>query len=134
MKGHLDNPRYEKTESGNCERINFRLTGAAHDKVSIFAYALDLNVARICAIMLNDCIHDFKFLNAYVGEFLQNELNYKQMKELEKMMQYITKNTNVDASIASLLSVIVHEVTPRPTSTIQSSVDEFIITNWKDNK
>lgn len=133
FKGSLDNPHYERFETGKCERIHFRLSQAAHDKVSIFAYALDLNPSRICAIMLNDCIHDFKFLNSYTSQFLQNELSYHQMTELKEMIKYITKNVNVEASVASFLSVIVHEVAPTGDD-IRNTVDDFIIHNWREKK
>lgn len=133
LKGHLDNPRYEKFESGNCERITLRLTQGSHNNVTILAYATDLNPSRVCAILLNTCMHDFRFLNYYTSQYLQNELSYNQMVELKEMLRYITKNVNVEASMASLLSMIVNEVTP-PTREIKDAVNDFILHNWREKK
>lgn len=130
-RGHLDKPRVTKREQGYCEQLTVRLKQQDYETISVLAYALDVSPTRVCAILLNASMRDFRFINTYVNRYLSQHLTDKQIKELQSILRYSNDEANVEMTMASLLSDIVDEVRT-PVARIKEAVSEFIIHNWRE--
>lgn len=124
----------KRTRNGECERITLRFRSQDYELINALAYAMDCTVARACAVLLELIFSDIDFIDAYVKEYLEDNLNRKQMNELKKVMNYINKinyrDNNEGHSWASLLSHIVDEV-KAPVENAQEIVNDFVVNYWK---
>ena len=133
FRGHLDNIRFPRTDTGKCVRMHMRLVTHDFENLKTLAYALDLTPTRVSAILLDICIHDFRFLNMYVQKYLSSELTRPQMLEFREMLKYINKNSNNEMTMAALLSAIVDEV-KRPIAPEPKPMGELIVNHWRQPK
>ncbi len=129
--GNLKCTPISKRETGDCERVSTRLKSNTYHVVAAFAYALDSNPSRVSAILLNAAMHDINFINGYVKKYLDKHITESQMRELKEILKYINKDINTHHSWASLLSLIVDEVS-LPVTKVKAFVNEYIIKNWRD--
>lgn len=128
--GNLDRKQITKrTSNGVCERISLRLSKDDHEVVNALAYGLDCSTSRACALLLEQGMKDFDFVDNYVRKHLEDSLDDKRLQELKKVMRYVSgKDAEID-SWASLLSAIVDEV-KKPVSSTKELVSEFLINTW----
>lgn len=130
-RGSMDNPRVNKRDVGYCERITVKLPQQLYETIYALAYALDVSPSRVCALLLDACMRDFRFINAYVTRYLSRKMTDQQLEELKLILQYVNEDAEEKMSIATLLSIIVDEVSA-PVSRIKDAVSEFIVNNWRD--
>lgn len=130
-RGSIDNPRISKRDDGNTERITIRLTQSLYESIYVLAYTLDVSPSRVCAILLDASMRDFRYLNNYVTRHLSSKLTTQQMGELQEILQYTNEEAEKKMTLADLLGAIVDEVSA-PVSRIKDAVNEFIIHNWRD--
>lgn len=131
-RGHIDNLRIPRRETGVCERLTLRLMRHDYESLSVIAYALDVNPTRACALLLDASMRDFRFINTYVSRYLSAQLTSTQMKELRNILRYVSADSDEQMTLTSLLSVIVDEVSA-PVTRIKDAVNEFVIKHWRDN-
>lgn len=129
--GHIRNKRVSKREQGERERITLRLTQWTYEVVAVIAYALDVSASRVCALLLDESMRDFRFINGYVSHHLSGKITDSQMRELRNIIRYVNEDADNQMTLASLLSSIVDEVSA-PVSRVKDVVSEFIIKNWRD--
>lgn len=120
-----------KREYTASERITLRLTQHDYEILTRLAYALDVRPTRVCAVLLKMGMSDFRFVNNYVARYLHGRLTDSQTKELSEIARYLRKVTNEKYTLASLLSVIVEEVSA-PITRVKDAVDEFIVKYWRE--
>jgi len=130
--GHIQNRRISKREEGERERITLRLTQRTYEVVAVLAYALDVSASRVCALLLDESMHDFRFVNGYVNRYLSGKLSESQMRELRDILRYVNEYEDDQMTLASLLSSIVDEVSA-PVTRMKDAVSEFIVKSWRDN-
>lgn len=131
--GNLSNPRISKRDFGANERVSVRLKQHSYNAMAVFAYALDVTPSRMCAILLNESMSDYNFINTYVDKFLARNLTPYQLREMKAILRSINNKVDDKMTSASLLSVIVDE-TKSPSAKIEDTVGDFIINYWRDNK
>ncbi|MFF3150633.1 hypothetical protein ACFVRU_55310, partial [Streptomyces sp. NPDC057927] len=78
----------KRTSNGVCERISLRLSKNDHEVVKALAYGLDCSTSRACAMLLEQGMTDFEFVDGYVRKHLEDSLDDKRLKELKKVMRY----------------------------------------------
>jgi len=130
--GHIRNKRICKREEGERERITLRLTQRTYEVVAVLAYALDVSASRVCALLLDESMRDFRFINGYVNRHLSDKITDSQMRELRSILRYVNEDADDQMTLASLLSSIVDEVSA-PVTRMKDAVNEFIVRNWRDN-
>ena len=102
--GSLRNPSILKRKyNGPTDRIHFRLTKSAYEILEVFAYASGCSRSKVCAVLLEECIHESDFISSYVEQYLEDNLSNERMKELREFMQYVNNGEEIH-SWASLLS------------------------------
>ena len=130
--GHIGNKRISKREEGERERITLRLTQRTYEVVAVLAYALDVSATRVCALLLDESMRDFRFINGYVSRHISDKITESQMRELRSILRYVNEDADDQMTLASLLSSIVDEVSA-PVTRMKDAVSEFIVRNWRDN-
>lgn len=130
-RGSIDNVHVGRRETGVCERLTLRLTQQSYEGVSVIAYALDVSPSRVCALLLDASMHDFRFINTYVSRYLNSQVSPEQMKELRNILRYSNEDVDDYMTWAAFLSAIVDEVSA-PVTRIKDAVSEFIVRNWRD--
>ncbi|TBV85009.1 hypothetical protein EW028_23215 [Lysinibacillus sp. OL1] len=132
--GALTNPSAKKKHPpGTCDRVSTRVTQKTDQLIDALAYALKCTPHRTCAILLEHAMLNYDIINAFIREHLMNGLDAERLNELQKVLNYINSMSDSDEySWADLLSLIVREV-HAPVTAPSEMVDEFIISNWRDN-
>lgn len=116
---------------GSCERITTRLSQSVIDIIAALNYALDCTEARACSCLIESSMRDFTFINEYIKSHLEKNLDKHRLKELEKMLDFVNEESEVESTFATLLAHIIDEV-KEPLLNMKEAVDRFIIHNWKD--
>lgn len=129
--GSIDNVHIGRRENGECERLTLRLNQQSYEGVSVIAYALDVSTSRVCALLLDASMRDFRFINTYVSRYLNSKLSSEQMKELRDILRYSNEGVDDYMTWAAFLSAIIDEVSA-PVTRIKDAVNEFIARNWRD--
>lgn len=114
------------------ERISLRLTSEVHEMVNVLAYGLDCSVSKACALLLNEGMNDFEFVNGYVRKYLEDSLDEHTLREVKKIVSYVEKeNGESKDSWAAVLSTMIDEV-KKPVITAKEVVGEFLVSTWRD--
>lgn len=130
--GHRDAERLGPTSGGiNFVRVKTRLNEDIFSDLSAIAYALDVRIARACAILIEDALHCQYFLDGYIKRYLTSNITDQQLLELKKIFEYVNREENFNVSWATLLSYIVREV-KEPMKNIKEKVNNFVIKNWRE--
>lgn len=132
--GASTNPSIKKKHPpGTCDRISTRVTQKTDQLIDALAYALRCTPHKACAVLLEQAMLNYDIINNFVRDHLMNGIDADRLNELQKVLNYINSMSDSDEySWADLLSLIVREV-HAPVTSPKEMVDEFIITNWRDN-
>ncbi|OMC81837.1 hypothetical protein BK128_21445 [Viridibacillus sp. FSL H7-0596] len=129
--GHRNAERLGPTSGGiNFVRVKTRLNEDVFSDLSAIAYALDVRIARACAILIEDALHCQYFLDGYIKRYLTSNITDHQLLELKKIFEYVNREENFNVSWAGLLSYIVREV-KEPMRDIKEKVS-VVIKNWRE--
>lgn len=111
----------------NCisSRITLRLVEHDYELLTRLAYALDCRPTRVCAILLDAGMRDFRFVNNYVKRYLHGHLSDAHIKELREIVRYMNGMNKEYHTLASLLGLIIDEVSA-PVTRIRDAVSEFL--------
>lgn len=128
--GHADLPPVARRFKGLTKRISVRFYSQTYDNINALSYASDCTVARVCALLINTCLSDADFVNDYVEEYLMQNIDANQMKELRKLMK-VLNSTNEDEVISwgRLLSFVMDDAVAGM-GKVKESVNEFLINRW----
>lgn len=132
FRGDPSTPSLKKRhDSGECQRISFRVKNEINDTISALAYALDCSKARVCAVILEKSMNNFEIVNEYVEVYIEKGLDKERVNELKKLMRSVNgQNNEYKFSWPTLLTAIMNEINP-PTKNVKDAVDTFIIHHWK---
>lgn len=130
-----DNNRIPVGRQGDNEktiRISTRVTQGMYADLEAVAYAMGCSVSKACTLLLDATVRDVDFVNDFVKEFFEANLDDKRMKELEKVLKYINAGNPYSERIsyAALLSYLMDEVRVGAEK-VQDTVSEFVISQWK---
>lgn len=129
--GSLANtPIIKRLNKGEAERIHLRIKQPVAEVLAAFAYALNCSQSKACAILLEASMNDVDFINRYVQQHLERNLDETRMGELRVFMRSINHKKVDQDSWAALLSYMVDEV-KKPLESAKEVVNEFIINHWK---
>lgn len=131
FNGHRNFNPIAKREGGETERISLRLVENDYEILTALAYALDVRPTRVCALLLDAGMSDYRFVNNYVMRYLHGKISDQNTKELREILRYMNKVSGEHHTMASLLSAIVDEVR-EPVTRIKEAVGEFVIKHWRD--
>lgn len=123
--GHIDAEPISKRLSGNREKVTTKFMRQDYEVICALAYAMDCTPTRATAILLTQAVRNVSAVNAYVREYLNDELTDSQMRDLRQVLSYVHRYNNDNYSWASVLSAIVGDVRPA-TRSLRELVSEFI--------
>ncbi|MER2109208.1 MAG: hypothetical protein ABS949_19975 [Solibacillus sp.] len=123
--GDLNSPPIEKRIKTATVRVTVRFTGQDYDTISALAYALDCTPTRATSILLSMAIQNVAAVNAYVRDYLVDELSEGQLRELRQLLTYVNRYSNDNHSWLTLLSAIIGDIRPAMRS-LREIVNEFI--------
>ena len=129
--GHRAIITINKREFCENSRVTLRLNAVDYEVLTRLAYALDCRPTRVCAVLLDAGMRDFRFINNYVMRYLDGKISDKDTKELREIVRYMNGVTGEQHTLASILSAIVDEVSA-PIGRVKDAVSEFIVKNWRD--
>lgn len=131
FRGHITNETMEKRPKVRGERVTIRFTQKEFESVALLSYALDCTPSRTVAILLDIGMKNIRFVNAYIKQYLTEELTNSQMRELQAILRYVTKKGESHHSWASLIEYVIAEV-GSPVTRIKEAVNEFLDMKWRD--
>ncbi|MFY0521148.1 hypothetical protein ACOMCU_25470 [Lysinibacillus sp. UGB7] len=131
FRGHETNKTIEKRIKGPSDRVSARFTQSEYASLALLTFALDCSVSRSAAVLLEISMSQVRFVNTYLKQYLQEELNESQMRELREILRYVNRVGESYYSWASLLSHVVDEV-GTPVSRIKDVVSDFIDMKWRE--
>ncbi len=126
-------PVKKRTAPGQSERISIRFRPQTYEAIYALSYALDCTVSRACALLLDASVRDSDFINEFVREYLEANIDENRMKDLRRVLRYINKDNpyTEEYSWASLLSYMIDEVRTA-TGKVSDTVTDFIVNHWSD--
>lgn len=91
--GKEENESLRKDQSKDKkERISSRFSKENYDKIHELANALDVTPSRATAIILDASIKNTNILNAFVKNYLHQNMDNNRMKELKSVIHFINNN------------------------------------------
>lgn len=128
--GNIQNESIKQRKNEKGERITIRYTQEEYKKIALLSYTLDCTPSYTCAILLDISMRNIRFVNAFIKQYLQHELNDYQMRELKQILRYVSTVGESHHSWASLLAYVVEEI-GSPVAKIKEMVNDFIEA-WRD--
>lgn len=124
-------PIKKRTAPGQSERVSTRVNSDMHESLKVLAYSLDCSTARACALLLDASVRDADFVNRFVKEYLEKNVDDERMNELKKVLKYVKANNPFEEEIswAALLNHLIEEVR-YGAEKVQETVSTFVINNW----
>jgi hypothetical protein len=80
------------TSKDKKERISTRFSKENYDKIHELANALDVTPSRATAIILDASVKNTNILNAFVKNYLHQNIDNNRMKELKSVIHFINNN------------------------------------------
>lgn len=130
--GDLDKPSVQRLMPGTrTERISTRLKQRDYENLVTLAFALDVTPSRAAALLIDASIRHSDFVNSYFQQHLSETLNYNQMIELRKIINFINNNNPYDETVSwlALISYIYAEIKDSAV-TFNETLNDFI-DKWK---
>jgi len=130
--GDLDKPSVQRLKPGTkTERISTRLKQRDYENLVTLAFALDVTPSRAAALLIDASIRHSDFVNSYFQQHLSETLNYNQMIELRKIINFINNNNPYDETVSwlALISYIYAEIKDSTVS-FNETLNDFI-DKWK---
>lgn len=120
-----------QSSSGKTVRISTRVTQGMYSDLEGIAYSMGSSVSKACALLLNATIRDVEFVNEFVRNYIEANVDAERMKELQKVLKYINAGNPYDERMSwpTLLSYLVDEV-KEGAEKLQDTVTEFVINRW----
>ncbi|MEC0526233.1 hypothetical protein P8822_00190 [Bacillus sonorensis] len=129
--GDLNNDSLQsKRPLCHTERLTTRFTQATYENICSLSYALDVTPTRATALLLDASIRNTNVLNAFVKNYLHQQLDGQRMKELKQVLKYINENNPYENEISwfALVSQIFEDLKGKATNV------KMAIHHWMDNK
>lgn len=126
-------PISRRALAGQTGRITIRFKSDTYDTISAMAYALDCTVSRTCALLLDASVRDGDFINEFVREYLEANLDAERVRELKKILRYVNADNpyGEEYTWASLLSLMIDEVRD-VTAKVADAATDFVVKHWRD--
>lgn len=125
--GRVDQPPVERRFKGMTKRISVRFYNVTYDNINALSYASDCTVARMCALLINECLTDADFVNGYVEGYLMHHIEGEQLNELRSLMKILNATDEEETiSWARLLSYVMDETVVK----VKDAVNDFVINRW----
>lgn len=120
-----------QSSSGKTVRISTRVTQGMYSDLEGIAYSMGSSVSKACALLLDATIRDVAFVNEFVRNYIEANVDAERMKELQKVLKYINAGNPYDERMSwpTLLSYLVDEV-KTGTEKLQDTVTDFVINRW----
>lgn len=129
-EGNVNTPNITKrTPTGTSERFTFRVTQRTHKMIVTLAFAMDCSVARASALLVEESLNDFEFIDDFLNDYLKSRIDSKQFE----LLITLKKELNLEyeeyfgekVTFAPLLSHIVNEVR-EPDMTLEEAINHFL--------
>lgn len=133
-RGNSEGPSVGQREHvGKTKRIAIRFKAQDHAVIAALAFAMDCTVSRSCAVLLDASVRDGDFINEFVQQYLEENLDAERVTELKKILRYVNTNNpyGEEYTWASLLSLMINEVR-EVTAKVADAATDFIVKNWRD--
>lgn len=130
--GDLEKPSVQRLKPGTrTERISTRLKQPDYENLVTLAFALDVTPSRAAALLIDASIRHSDFVNSYFQQQISETLNYNQMIELRKIINFINNNNPYDETVSwlALISYIYAEIKDSAVS-FNETLNDFI-DKWK---
>lgn len=130
--GDLERPSLQKkSKPGQTDKVTITFTQNTYDNICVLAYALDVTPTRATALLLHAALYHSDFVNNYVRQHIEGQLDQSRMKELRKVLQFINASHDFKERVSwtSFLSFIYDEFISGSQS-VSDSIQEFLVT-WK---
>jgi len=94
------------------QRITMRFSQTNHDRLARLAYSLDLTVSSATGLLLESSIKNTDIVNAFISNFVKNELDPNRMKQLREVLKVINKNNHYEDEITlgAFISMLMEEM------------------------
>lgn len=123
--GNLSNKTVSKRDKGETERVTVRFKQGVYDSIAVLSYALDCTPSRTVAILLTIAMKNISYVDRYIKEYLEGQLNETQMRELQGILKYVNHTSDKQHSWMSVLGAILDEVSA-PVTRVKEAVNEFL--------
>lgn len=110
--GSMDAQPIARRILGAREKVTIKFKRDDYEVISTLAYAMDCTPTRASAILLTRAIRNVGAVNAYVREYLVEELTASQLRDLRQVLSYTNRYGGDGHSWSSVLSAIVGDVRP----------------------
>lgn len=114
-----------KRFSDSREKVTIKFKRDDFERISALAYAMDCTPTRATAILLTQGVRNVGAVNAFVRQYLSEELTPRQLEDLRQILSYTHRYDDDNHSWLSVLSAIVGDIRPAMRS-LREIVDEFI--------
>lgn len=124
--GDLNAPTIPKRLQVPTSLLSVKFTKTDFERISTLSYALDVTPTRTTAILLTAASRNIEAINAYVRQYMIEELTDGQIRELRTVLSYVNRYNTDKSSWLSLLSTIVGDIRPA-TKKLREMVAEFFL-------
>lgn len=112
---------------GEKRRIKIRLDQSTYDKLSDLAHSLDFTISSACSLLLEMSSLDPEIIQAFMDDYIDNNLDEQRKKQLRKVLKFINKHSpyEEDLSLLDLLNFIIEDFR-KGTENIKATVDQYL--------
>ncbi|PDY57570.1 hypothetical protein [Bacillus cereus] len=121
--------KVRKKEDYPKERISLRVSKTTYENICKLNYALDVTPTMATAILLETCLLYSDYVNENARSYLEQNLDLKRIKELEKVIKYVNEHNPYEEEVSwgALLSFLMDEIKTGTTNVAQ------LINDWLDS-
>lgn len=108
-RGHSTNQQISKHVGERTDRVTINFKRHDYDAIYNLSYALAISPSRTVGLLLDMAMSDLHIVNGYVKEYLQDNLNDGELKELKLLLRYVNNSNPDHQSWLALLTTILHK-------------------------
>ena len=105
-RGHSTNPQISKHVGDRTDRVTINFKRDDYDAIYNLSYALAISPSRTVGLLLGMAMADLNIVNGYVKEYLKDNLNDGELKELKLLLRYVNNSNPDHLSWMALLTTI----------------------------